>query len=349
MRPGAARRPPRLAGTRGAVHRDGRTALIYSGDAETALQEARRAVEIANRAGDPTTRALAINAEGRALVQLGQDRGRAGAAGRADRRRDVRRAGRDGHGGPVLQHGLRPPSPRRVRPSRSVDPGDGAVDRGPSARPVPGRVGCTAPGSSGSEARGTMPNARLAERAKRSARSPEPSRDGRWASWDRSGSGWGTRAPRTRSSERPRRDGSPAGHRAAQTRPGRSSRPTRRSGKPWSDRRRPTGSGRPTRSSNGPRSSRPRWTSRSPSATSSGRVGRPRSSTGFALLRIQGDQGERRHGARHGDARGEGSARGDPQPRGWSDQVEGDRRALRERESARDPRAGPSPGGERGA
>ena len=48
------------------------TALIYAGDADTALQEARRAVEIASRAGDPTMRALAINAEGRALIQLGQ-------------------------------------------------------------------------------------------------------------------------------------------------------------------------------------------------------------------------------------------------------------------------------------
>ncbi len=47
-------------------------ALIYAGDADTALQEARRAVEIASRAGDPTMRALAINAEGRALIQLGQ-------------------------------------------------------------------------------------------------------------------------------------------------------------------------------------------------------------------------------------------------------------------------------------
>ena len=47
-------------------------ALIYSGDGEAALQEARRAVEIANRAGDPTTRALATNAEGRALILLGQ-------------------------------------------------------------------------------------------------------------------------------------------------------------------------------------------------------------------------------------------------------------------------------------
>ncbi len=47
-------------------------AAIASGDGETALAEARRAIEIGTAAGDSATRALGLNGEGRALILLGR-------------------------------------------------------------------------------------------------------------------------------------------------------------------------------------------------------------------------------------------------------------------------------------
>jgi class 3 adenylate cyclase len=47
-------------------------AALITGDAEGALVEARRAVEVGTRVGDAASRAIGINQEGRALVLLGQ-------------------------------------------------------------------------------------------------------------------------------------------------------------------------------------------------------------------------------------------------------------------------------------
>ena len=144
-------------------------------------------------------------------------------------------------------------------------------------------------GDSGSEARGTMPNARLAERAKRSARSPEPSRDGRW----------GAGSVRLRMGNRGRRGRVPPSDpggmdpqpgiallRLAQGDPrGRRGDP----GSPGATGADQLGAAAQHGAPTGPAPRGPgghRDRRRRPRA----RVGRPRSSTGSRLLRIQGDK-----------------------------------------------------------
>ena len=258
------------------------TALIYSGDAETALQEARRAVEIANRAGDPTTRALAINAEGRALVQLGQiEEGLA----LLDESTVAAMSGElDGMATVVLFCSTVCALQALAEYDRA-DQWTQAMEQWTADRPLgPFQGVCRVHRAEILRLRGAWHDAeREARRASEEVRPFAGTVTG-WPLGElgsvrlRMGNLEGAEDAFLRATQAGW-DPQPgiALLRLAQGDP---SRPTRRSGKPWSDRRRPTGSGRPTRSSNGPRSSRPRWTSRSPSATSSGRVGRPRSSTG---------------------------------------------------------------------